>query len=156
MANTAPQQPTNRPKDLIDFVEKLAAQNGNIEAVDENYYQAFLSLSQPEIEKLAVMLMLAQEQEVRRLAAGKKDSEAVASVAKFIKNIFGVISIGLARFDTFGRLGFVSRIGIEPDLETDDALCARCEEIAPMIENIVRRTLPWLLSRDISQTQLPL
>jgi hypothetical protein len=25
-----------------------------------------------------------------------------------------------------------------------------------MITNIVRRTLPWLLSRDISQSQLPL
>jgi len=30
------------------------------------------------------------------------------------------------------------------------------ELIEPMITNIVRHTLPWLLSRDISQSQLPL
>jgi hypothetical protein len=31
----------------------------------------------------------------------------------------------------------------------------RHEEIGPMIENIVRRTLPWLLSREV-QSELPL
>ena len=156
MANTAPQQPTNRPKDLIDFVEQLAAQNGNIEAVDENYYQAFLELPQQQVEKLAVAVMLDQERETRRLAAGQTDSAAIARVAKFVEKNFWAISIGLLRFDAFGRLGFVSRIGFEPEPNTEDALNRRYEEIAPMIENIVRRTLPWLLSREISQTQLPL
>ncbi len=42
------------------------------------------------------------------------------------------------------------------DVDMDDALERRYAEIAPMIENIVRRTLPWLLSREISQSQLPL
>jgi len=145
-----------RPKDIIDFIEELAAQGGHVEPVDEDYYQAFLELTQEQIEKLAVAVMLDREREVRRLASGKSDPAAVARVSKLVRNIFTAISIGLARFDAFGRLGFVSRIGFEPEPETDEALERRYEEIAPMIENIVRRTLPWLLSREITQGQLPL
>ena len=146
----------NRPKDLIDFIEQMAAQSGYIEAVDENYYQAFLQLSQQQVEKLAVAVMLDQEREVRRLAGGKTDADTVARIAGFIQKVFWTISIGLARFDAFGRLGFVSRIGFDPEPNTDEALDRRYKEIAPIIENIVRRTLPWLLSREISQSQLPL
>ena len=57
----------NRPKDIIDYIEALAAQNGHFEPVDEEYYQAFLELTQPQIEKLAVAVMLDHEKEVRRL-----------------------------------------------------------------------------------------
>ena len=146
----------NRPKDIISFIEQMAAQSGYVEAVDENYYQAFLQLSQREIEKLAVAVMFDQEREVRRLAGGKTDPDTVARVTKLVCNIIAVISVGLARFDAFGRLGFVSRIGSDPEQETDEALERRYEEISPIIANIVRRTLPWLLSREVSQDQLPL
>ena len=150
------QKPRKRPKNIIDAIERIAAQDGCIESVDENYYQAFLTLPQQQVEKLAVAVMLDQEREVRRLAGGKTDPTAVASVAKLVRHVFTAISIGLARFDAFGRLGFVSRIGFEPEPDTDDALTRRYEEIAPIITNIVRRTLPWLLSKEISQIQLPL
>ena len=43
-----------RPKDIIGFIEELAAQSGHIEPVDEGCYQAFLELMQQQIEKLAV------------------------------------------------------------------------------------------------------
>ena len=98
--------------------------------------------------------MLDHEREVRRLAGGRTDAAAVQRV---VRSFLHAISTGLARFDPFGRLVFVSRIGPKPwDVDTDDALERRYAEIAPMIENIVRRTLPWLLSREISQSQLPL
>lgn len=148
---------TKRPKDIIDFVEQFAAQQGYIEAVDENYYQAFLELTQREIEKLAVAILLDQDREVRRLSAGKSDPAAVQRVSKFVQSFCRIISIGLGRFDAFGNLGFVSRIGPEPfEVNMDEAMEARHKQIAPVIENIVRRTLPWLLSREITQTQLPL
>ena len=136
---TAPQRlilrhETATPEDIIDVIEEIAAQSGHIEPVDENYYQAFLELTQPQIEKLAVAVMLDQEREVRRLAGGKSDSTAVARVSKLVRSNFRAISIGLARFDAFGRLGFVSRIGFEPEPETDEALERRYKEIAPMIE----------------------
>jgi len=147
----------NRPKDIIDCIEQIAAQSGNFEPVDENYYQAFLELTQPQIEKLAVLVMLSHEQEVRRLAGGSTDPAAVDRVSKLVRNVFVGISIGLARFDAFGQLGFFARIGPEPfDVKMDDALNHRYEVIAPMITNIVRRTLPWLLSREVIQSQLPL
>jgi hypothetical protein len=147
----------NRPKDIIDAIEEIAGEVGYFEPVDENYYQAFLELTQPQIEKLAVAVMLDHEKEVRRLAGGQTSPAAVARVANLVQGVFYGISIGLARFDAFGRLGFVARIGPEPfEVNMDEPLKRRYTEIAPMIENIVRRTLPWLLSREITQSQLPL
>jgi hypothetical protein len=146
----------NRPKDIIDYIEALAAENGHFEPVDEDYYQAFLELTQPQIEKLAVAVMLDQEKEVRRLAAGRTGPESVERVARLVRNMFTGISIGLARFDAFGRLGFVARIGPEPTVAIDVEMQRKFELIEPMITNIVRRTLPWLLSREVSQSQLPI
>ena len=145
-----------RPKDIIDAIEKIAAQAGHFEPVDEDYYQAFLDLTQPEIEKLAVAVMLDHEREVRRLANGKADPAAVAQVSRLVRNMFTAISIGLGRFDAFGRFGFVPRIGEEPTVDVDEAMQRKFEVVEPMITNIVRRTLPWLLSREVSQSQLPL
>lgn len=145
-----------RPKDIIDAIEKIAAQAGHFEPVDEDYYQAFLDLTQPEIEKLAVAVMLDHEREVRRLANGKADPAAVAQVSRLVRNMFTAISIGLGRFDAFGRFGFVARIGEEPTVDVDEAMQRKFEVVEPMITNIVRRTLPWLLSREVSQSQLPL
>jgi hypothetical protein len=139
---------------VTDVVKRFAAEHREIEGIDENYYRAFLELTQAQVEKLAVAVMLGHEREVRRLAGGRTDAAAVQRV---VRSFLHAISTGLARFDPFGRLVFVSRIGPKPwDVDTDDALERRYAEIAPMIENIVRRTLPWLLSREISQSQLPL
>src|ERR1017187_5664579 len=96
----------NRPKDIIDHIEAVAAGHGHFEPVDENYYQAFVELNQPQIEKLAIALMLDQEKEVRRLAGSKTDPDAVAKVSNFVRNMFTGISLGFARFDAFGNFGF--------------------------------------------------
>ena len=146
----------NRPNDIIGFTEKLAAESGRFEPVDENYYQAFVALTQPQIEKLAIALLLDQEKEVRRLAGGKTDPVAVERVSRFVSNMFTGISLGFARFDAFGNFGFVARIGSEPTVEMDEIMADKFRLMDPMITNIVRRTLPWLFSREISQTQLPL
>ena len=146
----------NRPKDLIDYIEALAAEHGHFEPVDENYYQAFVDLNQRQIEKLAIALMLDQEMEVRRIAGGKTDPATVAGVAKFVRNMFTGISLGFARFDAFGNFGFVARVGFQPTVKMDEAIDQKLKLVEPITTNIVRRTLPWLLSREISQTQLPL
>jgi hypothetical protein len=96
----------NRPKDIIDHIEALAAEHGHFEPVDENYYQAFVELNQPQIEKLAIALMLDQEKEVRRLAGSKTDPTAVARVSKFVRNMFTGISLGFARFEKGSVLSF--------------------------------------------------
>ncbi len=146
----------NRPKDIIDYIEALAAEHGHFEPVDENYYQAFMNLTQQQIEKLSIALMLDQENEVRRLAAGKTDPNAVEQVSEFVGNMFTGISLGFARFDAFGNFGFVARIGFEPTVEMHAIIEEKFKLIEPMIANTVRRTLPWLLSRELSQGQLPL
>ena len=75
-----------RPKDIIDHIEAIAAEHGHFEPVDENYYQTFVELNQRQIEKLAIALLLDQEKEVRRLAGGKTDPDAVERVSKFLRN----------------------------------------------------------------------
>jgi hypothetical protein len=130
--------PKGRPKDLIDRIEAIAAEHGYFEPVDENYYQAFVELNQSQIEKLAIALMLDQEKEVRRLAGGKADSAAVASVSKFVRIMFTGISLGFARFDAFGNFGFVARVGFEPTVEMDEIMAEKFKVVEPMIMNIVR------------------
>ena len=127
-----------------------------IDAVDENDYEAFLDLTQQQIEKLTVAVMLDQEKEVRRLAVGAVDPAATARITKLVRNVPGTISIGVARFDAFGRLGFVSCVGPESTVEIDTALARKYQAIEPMIANTVRRTLPRLLSRESTPVELPL
>ena len=146
----------NSPRDITDFIEQMAGASGHFEPVDEQYYRAFVELTQAQVERLAVTVMLDQEKEARRLANSCDATAAAERVAKLVSNVFSAISIGLARFDAFGRLGFVARIGPEPTAEMDKALERRLAEIEPVIGNTVRRTLPWLLSHDITQGQLPL
>ena len=141
---------------VTEAIERNAAQDGCFGVVNEDYYQTFLNLSQQQVEKLAVAVMLDQEKSVRHLATGQTDAAAVTRVAALVQNVFVALSLGLSRFDAFGCLGFVARVGDEPEPRTDAALERRYAEIAPIITNIVRRTLPWLLSRDLSQGQLPL
>lgn len=137
--------------DLVEFVEKEAGKNGQFEPVNEGYYRAFVELTQRQVEQLAVSVILDQEGEVRRLANGCEAMVGVERVAKLVCNVFSSISIGLAQFDAFARLGFVARVGPDPTPEMNDALELRYVEIAPIVTNTVRRTLPWLLSYDITQ-----
>jgi hypothetical protein len=146
----------HRPRDLIYDIEEICAVDGHIAPVDEGYYNAFLKLNQQDIERLAVAVMLDQEKEVRRLAADGLDSVAIERVAGFVANTFTAISIGLEQCDAFGRLGLFARVGPEPSVEICEALAEKRQVIQPMISNTVRRTLPWLLSREVSQGQLPL
>jgi vacuolar-type H+-ATPase subunit H len=147
---------SRRPRDVIDAIEEICAVHGHVEPVDEEYYDDFLKLNQQEIERLAVAVMLDHEKEVRRLAARRLDPAAIERVARLVENTFVAISIGLERCDAFGRLGFVARVGSEPSAEMSEALAEKRQMIEPIITNMVRLTLPWLLSREISQGQLPL
>ena len=44
----------DRPRDIIDEIEAIAAAHGRFEPVDEDYYQAFVDLTQPQVEDLAL------------------------------------------------------------------------------------------------------
>lgn len=149
--------PPRRPRDIIDAIEAIAAQRGNIEAVDADYYRDFINLTQAQVEKLAVAIMLEHDREVRRLAVSDPKNEGVTRVSKLVQSTMLMIGIGLARFDVFGRLTFVSRIGPEPfDVDLDQALDARLAAVEPIVTNLVRRSLPWLLSREMPQGELGL
>lgn len=146
----------DRPGDIIDFVQAQAAANGHFAPVDETYYQAFLTLTQTQLEKLVVVLLLDQEAAVRRAAAGKPEPEAIAGVATLVQHMLTGLSMGLARFDAFANFGFVAPVGSEPSEETQDAIDRKLEQMEPVVANTVRHTLPWLLSRDTAEGRLPL
>jgi hypothetical protein len=146
--------PRNRPRDMIDFVEKHCGENGSFQAVDESYYEEFLRLSHTEVERLVVSMMLDQEEEVRRIAHGHSGTTAVAKVSEFICSGLKIISIGLMRFDVFGRVGMCARIGSEPDDQANEALERKLEQMEPIVADEVARSLPWLLSRDGGQGRL--
>ncbi len=155
MRNPSPENPNKRPREIIDYVEKICAESGDFEAVDEEYYQAFLHLTQSEIENMTVIMMLDRQKDIREIARDHPD-EAVQRVSKFMCDGYTSISLGLMRVDIFGRLRFFARIGPEPDLEMYRALEKRLDQIKPVVRRVVRRTLPWLLSLESSQGELPL
>lgn len=149
-------EPINRPKDIIDHIEALASEHGFVECVDESFYQAFLDLTQEQIEKLTLILMLDQERVVRQIASDKPEVESQERISQLLLSMFTALSTGLAQFDPFGNFGFVARVGEEPSEEMEQAIERKFELIKPIIGNVVRRTLPWLLSREVTQAQLPL
>ena len=146
----------NRPRDVIDELEAICEKRGHVAMVDESDYRAFVDLTQPQVERLAIVVMLEHEKEVRRLAAGHTDEAAVERVAKLTRNAIKTISVGLIRVDSLGCLGFYARNGPEPSVEMQKAMVEKYDLIEPMLTNTVRRTLPWLLSREVSQGELPL
>ena len=83
---------------ITEAIEKLTGEHGHFEGIYENYYQRFLELTEAQVEKLAVAVMLDQEREVRRLADGRTDATAVQRVTEFVRSVFHVISIGVSRF----------------------------------------------------------
>lgn len=63
--------------------------------MDEDYYRDFISLTQTQIEKLAVAIMLEHDREVRRLSTGKEIKAAVAAVAHLVQSTMVAINVGL-------------------------------------------------------------
>lgn len=143
--------------EVVDAITNIAAKGGHFAAVNQDYYQSFLDLTHPEIEQLSLVVMLDHEREVVRLAGGTNDAAAVERVAHMIRNVVHVISTGLAQIDVFGRLGFVARVGPEPwEVGMLAPLLERHEQLAPVITNLVRRSLPWILARAKDPNELPL
>ncbi len=58
-----------RPRDIIDDVEDLCGQKGSLAEVSPEYFDAFLALSDAEMEVLARAALNAQAKEARRLTS---------------------------------------------------------------------------------------
>jgi len=146
----------NRPKDIIDHIEALAAAHGHFEPVDENYYQAFGGLEPAADRKARHRLMLgpgegsppARRQQDRPCCRGARFKICAEYVHRRQPRFCPLRCVW--QFRLFARIGF------EPTVEMDEIMAEKFKLVEPMITNIVRRTLPWLLSREVSQSQLPL
>jgi len=133
------------PGNALEAFQALCAEQGKFAAVDQEYYRTFLSLTQAQVESIAIGLMLGHEATVRGLSGTHADP--VARVARFILNGFATLSTGILQFDAFGRPRSCAPIGPEPSQATDAAIDARLEEIQPIVLETVRHMLPWLVSR---------
>jgi hypothetical protein len=146
------------PHDIIDDVEAICGQTGNVAEVSPEYYDAFLALSDAEIEVLARAVLNAQAKEAGRLTSAEPAVEAPARLLGFASNTIFAIAIGLARFDDFAQLGLYKRLGPEPEPDVHDALTGKIAEARPVIEMAVRG---FLRQHDAgpkassSATQLP-
>lgn len=146
--DTTDGEQSERPIEVLEVIDNWARDEGCFGSVDEDYYQAFVELTAPQVEKLAIAVMLAQEKEVRRLAKEFPYMEATERIARFISSAISIIGFGFMRFDPLGRVSIVSRVGPEPTSEMHAALLRCSTEREPIIATAVWRTLPWLLSYD--------
>jgi hypothetical protein len=126
-----------RPRDVIDAVEDICGQTGSMAEVNPEYYEAFLALSDVEMEVLARAVLNAQAKEARRLTFAEPAAEAPARLLRFASNTLSVIAIGLARFNDFAQLGLYKRVGPEPEPDVHDALTERITNARPIIQQAV-------------------
>ncbi len=138
-------RPSGQPGDALEAFLALCAEQGKFASVDEEYYRTFLNLTNPEVESIAIALMVGHESVVRRLAASHPDP--AARVTRFIANGLATLSTGILQFDSFGRPRCCAPLGPDPSPETEAAMDVRLEEMRPLVLDTVRQLLPWLLSR---------
>ena len=127
-----------RPRDIIDDVEDACGQEGCVAEVSPEYYEAFLALSDDEIEALARTVLVVDAREARRLTFVEPVSEAPNRLIGFTRNTLSIIAIGLFRFNDFGQLRVYKRIGPEPEPDVYDALKKKIAKAHPIIELAVR------------------
>ena len=135
------------PRDIIDEVQKIAAEAGNIAALDDDYYECLINLSDPQIEKLVVAMMVDKENEVRRISAGVVDAHSIDGVTAFVHKGIKVIGLGLMMFGPFGTMQMYARVGGPSsellELKVENAI----REMEPVIWRTVASNLSWILSR---------
>lgn len=136
-----------RPKDIIDHVEAIAAGAGNVAALDDNYYESLIALTDKQIEKLVLAIMVDKESEVRRISAGSFDAASINGVSAFLQNGIKVMGLGLMMFGPFGTLQMFARVGSPSsellELKVENAI----REMEPVIRRTVALNLRWILSR---------
>lgn len=102
------------------------------------------------------MVMMDQSKSIWEITRGKSAHDAIGKTARFINNFICVMGMGLSVFNMFGSISMTARVGQLPTKEIGMAVKKKCADIEPIISNTVRRTLPWFLSRDMAQGQLPI
>lgn len=140
-----------RPKDIIDAMQEIAAKNGSFQPVDEAYYESFLDLTAADFERLTIVMMLNHEKEIRRLSGGRTDADAIEAVAQFIARVLHIMSMGLGTLDGVANFGITARVGPEPSPEMAERLNKSRVEARPVIKDVVERFLPWLLTKEGKQ-----
>ena len=149
-----------RPRDIIDCMEDLCGEEGSVAEVSPDYYDAFLALSDVEIEVLARAVLNAQAQEACRLIFADPVADAPVRLIRFTSNTLSVIAIGLARFNDFAQLGLYKRVGPEPEPAVHNALTEKVTNARPIIELVVRDFIRWQRDTEMEisspATQQPL
>jgi hypothetical protein len=151
---------TEKPPPHLKFgeaIDRIAAESGNYEALDDSYFEEYFQLTPTEFENLAIIIMLDQQGELRRLSKGEVNATSISAITKFISSALNILGLGLCRIDPFGRYVLVARMGLKIEgTDLAQAISEHTQKQNHIIEAAVRRTLPWLLSEDNSQTKLPL
>jgi hypothetical protein len=118
------------------------AKAGNLDAkkidgvkVSPAYYDAFLALTEDEMEILARAVLHVQADEARRLTRAESTIiEASTELTGFADKTLSLIAVGLARFNHFAQLELLKRVGPEPEPAVHDALMEKIAKARPIVE----------------------
>lgn len=145
-----------RKKDIIDHIEELAAKSGSFQKVSEQTYQEFINLSDAEIDRLSVIIMLNQEKDVGRIAGNLSKAEAVKRVTEFVAGFLWMMGRGFCAVDIHGGLVMTARDGPDPSGETAEKMKRFRKTSQPLVEETVTRALPWFIEQKNRQRLLHL
>ncbi len=145
-----------RKRDIIDHLEEIAARSGSFQKVSEATYQEFVNLSDSEIDRLSMVIMLNQEKDVDRLAGNLPKAEAVKRVTEFVEGFLWMIGRGFCAVDLHGGLVMTARDGPEPSDEMSEKIKLFRLRSRAVVEETVIRALPWFLEQKNRQRLLHL
>lgn len=145
-----------RKKDIIEHLEEIAARSGSFQKVSEKTYQEFINLSDAEIDRLSVVIMLNQEKDVDRLAGNLPKAEAVKRVTEFVDGFLWMIARGFCAVDIHGGLVMTARDGPDPSEKMSEKIELFRKRSRLLVEETVIRALPWFLEQKNRQRLLHL
>ena len=145
-----------RKRDIIDHLEEIAARSGSFQKASEATYQEFVNLSDSEIDRLSMVIMLNQEKDVDRLAGNLPKAEAVKRVTEFVEGFLWMIGRGFCAVDLHGGLVMTARDGPEPSDEMSEKIKLFRLRSRAVVEETVIRALPWFLEQKNRQRLLHL
>ncbi|MCC5835088.1 MAG: hypothetical protein JJU20_10175 [Opitutales bacterium] len=143
-------------KDIIETIEKMALDGGWKTDIDEGYFEDFLKLSLDDLERLTVTLMFSKEKSIRRRYAEHPNTSQVPATVKEIETMLFLMSRGHLQINVFSRPQIAAIGNAHPTPEMEERLNAFLRKMHPFIHNTVQSALPWFLSRDKPQQELPL
>lgn len=131
----------DRPKNLIEAIERICEETGAVHAFGPEERAAFLWLTEAQMGGLIRRIIYAQADEINRMVFTKPRRHTEEDLLDLIQNTLSTISMGLCGFDEAGNLVFSKPEGREPSPDVEVMLKKKVADSRPLIRPVFLEVL---------------